>query len=163
MSCATARPHGCSPRWGPPRLAVANQLLEAEPAGDSWAVEVLRAAASDASSRGAPRSAVIFLERALAELPASEDPELILELGRTALAALEIPKAIDALTRALDKTEPAGRGVVALELGRVLLHAGRAEEALRLMKAELDSGRSIDADVRIWLELECALVAASTR
>ena len=53
---------------------VANQLLEAGPAGDSWTVGVLRAAASDASSRGAPRSAVIFLERALAELPASERP-----------------------------------------------------------------------------------------
>ncbi len=142
---------------------VANQLLEAGPAGDPWTVGVLRAAASDASSRGAPRSAVIFLERALAELPASEDPELILELGRTAFAALEIPKAIDALTRALEKTEPAGRGVVALELGRVLLHAGRAEEALRLMKAELDSGRGADADVRIWLEPRVRSGSRSTR
>ena len=133
---------------------VATQLLEAEPVGDSWTVGVLRSAAADANSRGAPRSAITFLERALAELPASEDPELLLELGRAARAALDIPRAIDALTRALENAGPAGRGAAALELARVLLHAGRAEEAVRLMRTELDRGSDVDGELRVWLELE---------
>lgn len=133
---------------------VATQLLEAEPVGDSWTVGVLSSAAADASSRGAPRSAITFLERALAELPTSEDPELLLELGRAARAALDIPKAIDALTRALENAGPAGRGAAALELARVLLHAGRAEEAVRLMRTELDRGSDVDGELRVWLELE---------
>jgi tetratricopeptide (TPR) repeat protein len=145
---------------GAPVSAVASQLLEAEPVGDSWTVDVLRSAAADASSRGAPRSAIAFLERALAELPASEDAELLLELGRAAHAAPEIPKAIDVLTRALEKADPAGRGAAALELARGLLHAGRGSEAGPLLRAELNNRSEVDGEPRLWLEVEYVLFAA---
>ena len=139
---------------------VASQLLEAESAGDPWAVAALRSAADDARSRGAPRAAIIFLERALAELPASRDPGLLLELGRAAHAALEIPTAIDALSEALQIADPADRGRAALELARVLLHAGRGENAFRLLRSELAASRQMDAGLRRWLEVEYMLYAA---
>ena len=144
---------------GAPITEVASQLLEAEPTGDSWAIAVLRSAAADASSRGAPQTAITFLERALAERPASENGDLLLALGRAAHAALDIAKAIDALSRAVAKAEPADRGPPALELARVLLHTGRAEDAVRLLKAELATGEHLDPELRVWLEVEYALYA----
>ena len=138
---------------------VASQLLEADAVGDSWAVETLRSAAADASSRGAPHTAIMFLERALAERSSFTDADLLLQLGRSAHAALEIPKAIDALTRALHRSDAAVSGPAALELARVLLHAGRAEEAIRLLKTELHSS-DLDTDLRRWLEVEDVLFAA---
>jgi DNA-binding CsgD family transcriptional regulator len=139
---------------------VASQLLEAESAGDPWTVAALRSAAHDARSRGAPRAAIVFLERALAELPAARDPELLLELGRAAHAALEIPTAIDALSEALEIADPADRGPAALELARVLLHAGRGEDAMRLLTSELAASRHMDDGLRRWLEVEYVLYAA---
>jgi predicted ATPase len=64
---------------------VSVHLLATEPAGRPGAVDFLRRAAESASSRGAPDSAVRFLERALAE-PASPAlrPVILSELGRNA-------------------------------------------------------------------------------
>jgi DNA-binding CsgD family transcriptional regulator len=138
---------------------VASQLLEAEPLHDSWTVDLLRSAALDASARGSPQAAIIFLERALAEPPRSHAAEVLFELGRAAYAALEIPKAIDALTGALQQAEPADRGRAALELARVLLHAGSAEEAVRLLKAELDASADVAAELRLSLQVEYVLFA----
>ncbi len=45
----------------------AAHLLVSEPTGDPWSVEVLRAAATDALARGAPDSAVGYLQRARRE------------------------------------------------------------------------------------------------
>jgi DNA-binding CsgD family transcriptional regulator len=138
---------------------VASQLLEAEPAGDPWAVAMLRSAAHDAVSRGAPRSAIPLLERALAEFPGTRNPELLLELGRTAHAALEIPKAINALTGALESPVLSDRGAATLELARVLLHAGRGDEAVGLLKTELEHQADIESELRLWLEIEYVLYA----
>jgi DNA-binding CsgD family transcriptional regulator len=136
---------------------VASQLLEAEPLGDSWTVGVLRSAAADATARGAPHSAITFLERALAEPPRSEQAEVLFELGRAAHAALEIPKAIDALKRALAKPTATDRARVALELARVLLHAGPAREAVDILKAQLDNGSDAEPELRLSLEVEYVL------
>jgi DNA-binding CsgD family transcriptional regulator len=142
---------------GAPNAEVAGQLLEAEPAGEPWAVDVLRSAALEATSRGAPSSALALLERAVAEIPAAEDPDLLLELGRAAVAALDIPKAIEALTRARATAAGALRATAVLELARVLFHAGPAHEAIGLMQEELDRS-DVDPELRVWLELESALV-----
>ncbi len=48
---------------------IAAHLLLARPAGDPWAVRMLRDAASSAIARGAPDSAVAYLRRALEEPP----------------------------------------------------------------------------------------------
>jgi DNA-binding CsgD family transcriptional regulator len=138
---------------------VASQLVQAEPGREAWTVDVLRSAAADASARGAAHAAITFLERALAEPPPSEEAEVLFELGRAAHAALDIPKALEALTRALEKAPRADRGGVALELARVLLHAGPAEEAVRLLKAQLDAGSDMKPEQRLAMEVEYVLFA----
>ena len=68
---------------GAPAGEVTVHLLAAGPAGDSWVVARLRAAAADARTRGAPDIARLCLERALAEPPpARARPEVLAELGR---------------------------------------------------------------------------------
>ena len=136
---------------------VASQLLEAEPLNDSWTVGVLRAAAADAIARGAPHSAITFLDRALAEPSRSEQAEVLYELGRAAHAALEIPQAINALTRGLESPTATDRARVALELARVLLHAGRAQEAVDMLKAQLDDSSDVEPELRLSLQVEYVL------
>jgi len=136
---------------------VASQLLEAEPLNDSWTVGVLRAAAADAITRGAPHSAITFLERALAEPSRSEQAEVLYELGRAAHAALQIPHAINALTRALESPTATDRARVALELARVLLHAGRAQEAVDMLKAQLENSGDVEPELRLSLQVEYVL------
>src|SRR5579859_1721461 len=61
---------------------VAAHLLVGRAQGDQWAVERLRTAAREASARGAARSAVRYLERALDEPPsAGARGEVLAELG----------------------------------------------------------------------------------
>lgn len=142
---------------GAPVAVVASQLLEAEPLGDSWTVGVLRSAAADASARGAPHAAITFLERALAEPPQLEQVAVLFELGRAAHAALEIPKSVDALTRAFEKATSTDRTRVALELARVLLHAGPAKQAVDLLKAQLEHSSDLQGELRLPLEVEYVL------
>ena len=62
---------------------VAAHLVRTRPVGDAWAASVLEDAAGDALRRGAPESAIAYLERALAEPPASEDRhDVVASLGR---------------------------------------------------------------------------------
>lgn len=68
---------------GAPAGMVAAHLLSAEPYGEAWIVDALRAAARQALARGAPEAAVSYLRRALAEPPApSSRLAVVLELGR---------------------------------------------------------------------------------
>ncbi|HEX4219491.1 MAG TPA: hypothetical protein VHZ02_14025 [Acidimicrobiales bacterium] len=53
---------------------VAEHLLATTPAGDSWTVGQLRAAAREAAARGAPESAAAYLGRAVAEPPSTPRP-----------------------------------------------------------------------------------------
>jgi DNA-binding CsgD family transcriptional regulator len=137
---------------------VASQLLEAEAVGDPWTVATLRSAAADATAQGAPHVAIAFLERALAE-PPSEQAEVLFELGLAAHAALDIPRALEALTKALRETKRVDRAPVALALARVLLHAGPAHEAVRLLRAQLESAAEIGPELRLSLEVEYVLFA----
>ena len=144
---------------GAPLAEIASQLIEAEPLGDPWTVSVLRAAAADAAARGAPSTAMTLLERGLAERRGVEDPELLLELGRAALAALDIPRAIAALTRARDSAGSIVHGQAALELARVLLHAG-VPGGYRPVERGLANGGGVEPELRLWLEVEYVLYAA---
>ena len=51
----------------------AEHLLATAPAGDAWVVEQLRAAAWEATARGAPESGAAYLRRALTEPPPPEN------------------------------------------------------------------------------------------
>jgi DNA-binding CsgD family transcriptional regulator len=60
----------------------AEHLLATTSGGDDWTVEQLRAAAREATARGAPESATTYLRRALIEPPSPDaGAALLLELG----------------------------------------------------------------------------------
>ncbi len=61
--------------------AAAAQLLHAPADADQWVVDALRRAGREAIDAGAPHTAVVYLQRALAEPPApSSRPQLLREL-----------------------------------------------------------------------------------
>lgn len=142
---------------------VAVHLDVAEPTGDPWVVETLRAAAVRALASGAPEAAATHLRRALAEpAPEEQRPALLLELGRAAAAQLG-PDAEDALAAALDAApDDRSRAVAALELGRVLVYAERPIPALATLDRGVAAARSLgDPELLLRLEAE-ALTARNT-
>lgn len=148
---------------GAEAAVVALHLEAAEPTGDPWAVETLRAAAARALASGAADVAVAQLRRALAE-PAPEElrPALLLELGRAAAAQLQ-PGTEDHLAAALDAApDDAARAVAALELGRVLMKRERPAPALLTLDRGVRAARALgDPELVLRLEAE-ALTAANT-
>jgi DNA-binding CsgD family transcriptional regulator len=113
---------------------VALHLINAEPAGEQWVVEALRAAAAAASVRGAPEQAAGYLRRALNEPPALEARGgLLSQLGAAELLARD-SAATDHLADALAVTEdPRARGEIALLLGRAAVSTGRLADARELL------------------------------
>ena len=109
---------------------VSAHLLEAAPEGDAVVLEYLRATAQRAMARGAPASAVRYLERALREPPAeAERPAVLAELG-TAEAAAGLPEAVGHLEAAIGLAgEPRQRAALLLAYGRVLQRGGRVSDA----------------------------------
>jgi DNA-binding NarL/FixJ family response regulator len=107
-------------------------LLNSEPAGERWVVEVLRAAAAAASSSGAPEQAASYLRRALSEPPVPDERAAVLhELGAAELLARD-PAATNHLAEALDATaseDLGARGEIALLLGRAAVSTGRLADA----------------------------------
>ncbi len=113
---------------------VALHLLNAEPAGERWVVEALRAAAAEASVRGAPEQAAAYLRRALSEPPAvSYRGAVLQQLGAAELLTRD-PVTTDHLAQALDATDdPEGRAAIALLLGRAAVSTGRLADARELL------------------------------
>jgi DNA-binding CsgD family transcriptional regulator len=124
---------------------VAAHLLSAEPYGDAWVVEALRAAARQAIGRGAPDAAASYLRRALAEPPAAEMRlEVLLELGH-AEALGPSDDAFPALREALELArEPAQRARVGHELANALLSVGRGDSVRALVESVLDDSERLD-------------------
>lgn len=139
---------------------VAAHVLVSAPAGDQWAVGVLRAAAAEAVGRGAPEAAVRLLGRALEEPAGAQQAEVLFELG-AAEAALQGPGAVAHLMAARDAL-PAGaaRASVALVLARVLMAAGQASEVYRVIEdAQAGLGRE---DRELALALDALAVNAAS-
>ena len=139
---------------------VSSHLLEAAPDGDAVVLEHLRATAQRAMERGAPASAVRYLERALREPPADAKRAVVLaELGR-AEAAAGLPDAVEHLEAAIGLAgEPRQRAALLLAYGRVLQHSGRlsdACEAFQRGRDELGERRS-----ELAVDLEAGYLAAS--
>ncbi|MEX2551562.1 MAG: AAA family ATPase [Actinomycetota bacterium] len=134
---------------------IAGHLLEAEPLGDSWAVEVLRDAAGQAIARGVPQSAVAYLRRALLEPPPkSVRSEVLFELGE-AEVALDPALAVDHLTHALDLSiDPSKRATICLTLLRALMQVGRVEDAVGEVKKCIAALGEDDAELALRLEAE---------
>jgi DNA-binding CsgD family transcriptional regulator len=130
---------------GAPAGEVTVHLLAAGPAGDSWVVARLRAAAADAGTRGAPDIARLCLERALAEPPpARARPEVLAELGRAEVRAAPAVAA-GHLAEALRMHKPekvTARGLarqvpVALALSEALALCGRFADGVAVLEATL--------------------------
>ncbi len=109
---------------------VAAHLLESPPGEDDEVVTTLRVTARRAFARGAPASAVRYLDRALREPPsAAARPEVLAELGR-AEGATGGQEAIEHLTEAVELAGDARtRATLLLELSRLLHDRGRLDEA----------------------------------
>ena len=130
-----------------PADRVAAHLLSAEPYGEAWVVDALRAAARQAMARGAPDAAASYLRRALAEPPAGDMRlEVLLGLGR-AEALLPSDDAFPALREALELARaPAQRARVGQELAHALLSVGRGDSVRALVESMLDDA-GIDEEV----------------
>jgi DNA-binding CsgD family transcriptional regulator len=139
-----------------PAAAVAAQLLASPPAGDPWAVEVLRGAARQAMSQGAPELAARQLQRALEEPPKEEARlEVLLELGRAEQAA-GLPAATHHMREAIELIDaPAGRANAALRLVTALSERLRWREAAGVARRAL--AELGDADRELGLSLQALL------
>jgi DNA-binding CsgD family transcriptional regulator/tetratricopeptide (TPR) repeat protein len=143
---------------------VAGHLLQAEPLGDQWVVDSLRAAAQSAFDQGAPEQAASYLRRALKEPPADQ-ARVMLELG-AATARAGQHDARELLRQALEQAPSDQLRVQAVvELGMDLANAGRLEEAsvvVRRVLATLDEAQKplVRAlEMMILVLAECSVFA----
>ena len=132
---------------------VATHLLKAEPAGDPLVVQRLVDAAAEASARGAPELAAIYLRRALDEPPAvSRRADVLFELGSSELLAREQP-AVDHLAEALAATaDPDRRADTALLLGRAAMSTGRLADARMLLGRAIEDVGDAQPEIAARLE-----------
>ena len=112
---------------------VAEHLLATAPTGDGWTVEQLRAAAWEATARGAPESAVAYLRRAWSEPPSAEaGAGLLLELGLAEFSAGQ-PGWHDELAEAVESAgDDTTRIAAALLFANALRWHERAAEAIEV-------------------------------
>jgi DNA-binding CsgD family transcriptional regulator len=137
-------------------------LLRADPAGDPWAVDRLRAAAGRALDRGAPDAGVTLLERALAEPAGDARGSVLLELGRAERWAGRGADAVEHLAQAQALVGAREREAVAHELAWALVGCNRLEEAGAVLEAAMADleGAKDEADVaRLRLEAAFATIA----
>jgi DNA-binding CsgD family transcriptional regulator len=118
---------------------VCAHLLQAEPSGDPWVVEQLRAGAARASERGAPASAAAYLARALQE-PAPPAARFAVTLGLGATQALlGRPECIDTLQEAMTLAHaPADRATAAMALAQVLAFVADIVRAVELLQRAVE-------------------------
>jgi DNA-binding CsgD family transcriptional regulator len=132
---------------------VAAHLLFAEPYGDEWVVDVLRAAAREALARGAPEAAVSCLRRARQEPPvAAMRVDVLVELGR-AEALLPTPHDFTALREARDRAGTAPeRAEIAYELALALFGVLRNGEAIAVLEDALNDDAALEDATAMRLE-----------
>jgi DNA-binding CsgD family transcriptional regulator/tetratricopeptide (TPR) repeat protein len=151
----------CSPQ------VTAAQLLQTAPAGEEWAVDVLREAAVLALSLGDSKVAVIYLTRALAEPPSDAGRAAVLaELGR-AEARTGAPAAVEHLEQAIALApDPCEAAVAASELAGLLKFAGESVRAVDVLKKAQGRLSEDDSELFDRLEVEligCAYISVSAR
>jgi DNA-binding CsgD family transcriptional regulator len=132
---------------------VAVQLREAEACGDRRIVELLLAAAEEATNRGEPGVAVVLLRRALAEPPALDQRRTVLTHLAAAEASFGAPTAAETYHAAIELEESAPAKVaLQLELGHALIASGQWAEARDVFREGLAETDVADPDLRARLE-----------
>jgi DNA-binding CsgD family transcriptional regulator len=150
---------------GAPAERVTAHLLRTGPTGDPRRVGTLRAAATSAIRRGAPRAAAARLQRALAESPAEQErAEILTELGRCEVATMDFAAAEDHLSAAVTSDGAlTTRAEAASVLGRCAVVSGgrsaqAAADALTSLGEQL---RPADPDRAVELGSELLLVTTA--
>jgi DNA-binding CsgD family transcriptional regulator len=161
---ARAAAHGRAARIVAGRAApgaVAAHLLASPPAGDPWAVNVLRVAARNAMRQGAPELAARQLRRAVEERPAdAARAEVLLELARAESDA-GLPAAAEHLREAIAlMDDPADRARASLRLTTVLSERLRWREAAEVARGALAGLAGADRELGLALQ---ALLADCVR
>lgn len=132
-----------------PAERLGTHLLNCEPVNDQWVVAGLRAAASEALTRGAPEPATVLLERALTEPPTAQARSgLLLEAGLALGMANRPDRAATVMREALDLTTgPSAQAEIALSLGALMTMLGRGDEAVAILERVRSSGSRDDPDL----------------
>jgi AAA ATPase domain len=134
----------------PDQIAV--QLLAAEPAGDAEAVQTLRRAAATALARGAPETSVVYLRRALTELPSEALRSVVLgELGNAEALARDRAAVVHLEQAWQATTKPVGRAQLAAALADVLWWTGDLNRCSTVLQAALDDLGDADPDLHVRL------------
>ncbi|MBV9948233.1 MAG: AAA family ATPase, partial [Myxococcales bacterium] len=143
----------------------AAHLLVSEPAGDRSSIEVLRAAGADALARGAPDSAVSYLQRARRE-GLTDDVEVLWQLGGAQLECGQ-PASVETLEQALAVADdPRQRIMIGHHLSYALGVVTRFEDAVSVLETALDDLGDADRTLNQWIEaslLGFAALQLSTR
>lgn len=140
---------------------VAAHIHASAPAGDPWAVEVLRRAARDALGQGAPQPAVTTLRRALEEPPGQElQGEVLLELGLAETHADSVASVGHLAEAYAALANPEARTTAALARAQGLIVLMRAGEAVDVLMAELDLAERHDRELAFRI---AAQLATATR
>jgi DNA-binding CsgD family transcriptional regulator len=144
-----------------PVAVLATHLLASPPAGDPWAVDVLREAARQSMRQGAPELAARQLQRAVEEPPPdAARAELLLDLARAEQDA-GLPAAVDHMREAVAlMDEPADRARGALRLATALSERLRWREAADVVRGALDDLGGTDRELGLALQ---ALLADCVR
>jgi DNA-binding SARP family transcriptional activator/tetratricopeptide (TPR) repeat protein len=132
---------------------VAAHLLLIPATGDKFVVATLRRAAEQAFIRGAPDSAVTYLERCVQEPPPENElADVLFRLGAAA-QLLDAAKSADYLMAAMAVTQdPQGKARIAEILGITLFNAGRGDEASQVVSQAIQALEMHDSDLHLRLE-----------
>jgi DNA-binding CsgD family transcriptional regulator/predicted negative regulator of RcsB-dependent stress response len=138
---------------------IAAHLLNVTPESNPRVVAILRQAAEQALVRGAPDSAVAYLERCLAEPPPPEERvEVLIQLG-TIAQLVDMATAAQHLSAALTLTQqPQRRALIAEMLGFALHYIGRTDEAIAVYTRALAETQE-HADLRRRLQASLINIA----
>ena len=136
-----------------PPETVGQHLLEAPRRGSNWTVQWLCRAASIALSRGAPRDAVLYLRRALAEPPIGRQrSHVVLELGRAEALAGDPQAAVRLSEAARWGSEANDEPAQALPTARALFVLGRPDEAMAVFARALRNREELSPELAGRLE-----------
>ena len=140
-------------------IGIASQLMRSRPEGQPWVVEELTRAADRARETGELDRAVLYLGRALIEPPApNEEIGVLVELGRTQLAAGATESALSALRRATVLADEPTPAALAVSLGRALYLNGEARDAADVLNRAMATGAHPRGESE---ELEASWLAAA--
>ncbi|WHT16859.1 AAA family ATPase [Crossiella sp. CA-258035] len=131
-----------------PLEEVCAHLLLVPPAGDSWVLGTLCAAAAQAARRGAPDGAAEYLRRALAEPPPAEARTGIV-VGLGMAEAFSNPAAgVDRLLEVFDEvTDPRLKAAMAEVLSDALARLTRHDEAIAMLARAAEDVAPLDPDL----------------